>query len=254
MKSAVPSKSAFKRTPLKLVVIAIAAVAMSALSGAAWYALWPPPVHQLALPQDLVDARSAEGVQMLVRSLAKTDYDQLLHEFVPQSRRAFCGVATSVAVINAILHPQPRVTQETLFTPAASAVRGDLAVSLRGLTLEELAGIIQAHGLQVQFVHASSSSLESFRNIVRATLAEPLVFLIVNYDRVSLGQEGGGHISPVGAYESQTDRVLVLDVAAHRYPYTWVETAKLWSAMNTTDADAGQTRGYLLVRSQHVVE
>jgi hypothetical protein len=235
---------------LKLVVIAITAVAMSALSGAAWYALTAPPVHQLALPQDLVDAGSAEGTQMLARSSAKTDYDQLLPEFVPQSRRAFCGVATSVAVINTILHPQPRVTQETLFTPAASAVRGDLAVSLRGLTLEELARIIQAHGLQVQFKHASNSSLESFRNIVRATLAEPLVFLIVNYDRASLGQEGGGHISPIGAYDIQTDRVLVLDVAAHRYPYTWVETGKLWSAMNTTDADAGQTRGYVLVRSQ----
>jgi len=235
---------------LKLVAIAITALAVSALSGAAWYALSAPPVHQLALPQDLVDAGSTEGAQMLARSSAKTDYDQLLPEFVSQSRRAFCGVATSVAVINTILHPQPRVTQETLFTPAASAVRGDLAVSLRGLTLEELAWIIQAHGLQVQFMHASNSSLESFRDIVRATLAEPLVFLIVNYDRASLGQEGGGHISPIGAYDTQTDRVLVLDVAAHRYPYTWIQTATLWSAMNTTDPDAGQTRGYLLVRSQ----
>ena len=142
------------------------------------------------------------------------------------------------------------MTQETLFTPAASAVRGDLAVSLHGLTLEELGGIIQAHGLQVQLMHASNSNLESFRDIVRATLAEPLVFLIVNYDRASLGQEGGGHISPIGAYDTQTDRVLVLDVAAHRYPYTWVQTAKLWSAMNTTDPDAGQTRGYLLVQAQ----
>lgn len=235
---------------LKFVVIAITAVAMSALSGTAWYALSVPPFHRLALPPDLIDAGAAEGERMLARSSAKTDYDQLLPEFVSQSRRAFCGVATSVAVINAILQPQPRVTQETLFTPAAAAVHGDLVVSLRGLTLEELARMIQAHGLQVQFMHASNSSLESFRDIARATLAEPLVFLIVNYDRAALGQEGAGHISPIGAYDTQTDRVLVLDVAAHHYPYTWVQTAKLWSAMNTTDPDAGQTRGYLLVRSQ----
>jgi hypothetical protein len=39
----------------------------------------------------------------------------------------------------------------------------------------------------------------------------------------------------------------VLDVAAHRYPYTWVPVSRLWSAMNTIDNDSGLARGYLLI-------
>jgi ketosteroid isomerase-like protein len=51
------------------------------------------------------------------------------------------------------------------------------------------------------------------------------------------------------AYVSK-DRAAIEALIADDFHFTWVETAKLWSAMNTTDADAGQTRGYLLVRSQ----
>ena len=31
-------------------------------------------------------------------------------------------------------------------------------------------------------------------------------------------------------------------VAAYRYPFTWVTVRELWAAMDTTDADSGQTR------------
>ena len=99
----------------------------------------------------------------------------------------------------------------------------------------------------MKVVHATQSSLEAFRNTARTTLAEPLIFLLVNYDRATLEQDGAGHISPVGAYNPETDRMLVLDVAAYKYPYTWVPASKLWSAMNTIDPDSGQTRGYLLI-------
>jgi hypothetical protein len=71
--------------------------------------------------------------------------------------------------------------------------------------------------------------------------------LVVNYDRRELGQSGAGHISPLGAYSPATDRLLILDVAAYKYPYTWVPVSKLWSAMNTIDSDSGRTRGFLLV-------
>jgi hypothetical protein len=232
---------------LKLGTIGLLAALVLGLSGAAWYAFSAPQVERLPLASDLIDATSVEGGELLARTSIKTDFGQLAPEFVAQARRGFCGVATSVVVINALLHPQPRLTQKTLFTPAASAVRSELAVSFGGVTLEQLAQLLEAHGLHVGVVHASESSLESFRDTARAALGERRVFLIVNYHRALLGQEGPGHISPVGAYDPQTDRVLVLDVAAYKYPYTWVPVAKLWSAMNTTDSDSGKTRGYLLV-------
>jgi hypothetical protein len=232
---------------LKFVGVVVAMAAALTSSGIAWYVFSTPAPSYVALPDDLIDGTSAQGQQLIAATAAKSDYDQLNSYFVPQIRRAFCGVASSAMVINAAYRRQPPVTQETLFTPAVSAVRNELAVSFGGITLDQLANIIRAHGLQVQVVHAAQSSLESFRNDARATLAEPLTFLIVNYDRASLAQEGAGHISPVGAYSAETDRMLILDVAAYKYPYTWVPASKLWTALNTIDPDSGQTRGYLLV-------
>jgi hypothetical protein len=229
------------------VSVAVGFSLLLAACGVAWYALSSPPVENLPLSPDLVSISSAEGQQLLALAESKVDYAQLAPHLVAQARRAFCGPATSAAVINAALRPEPLATQASLFNEAASAVKGELALSFSGLTLEELAAFIRAHGLKVQIVHASESSLDLFREAARTTLAEPGTFLIANYDRRVLKQAGAGHISPVGAFDLETDRVLILDVATQKYPYTWVPMSMLWAAMNTLDADSGESRGYLLV-------
>lgn len=224
----------------------VAAVAVLATSGVGWYAYSEPPHARQVLAADLVDANLPQGRQLLATAESRNDYSQLDPYFVPQARKAFCGVATSAMVINATLHDRA-FTQGRVFSVQASAVRSELAVTFRGMTLDQLAGILRAHGLRVEVAHAAQSDLTSFREAARATLADASRFIVVNYDRASVGQVGGGHISPLGAYHAATDRVLVLDVAAHHYPYTWVPVAKLFNAMNTVDRDSGQTRGYLLV-------
>lgn len=214
-----------------------------------WYALSVPPVQRLSLPADLIDLASAEGRQLLATSAARTDYDELRLFFVPQQRRAYCGVASGSMVINALLHRQSTITQSTFFSDEASAIRSELAVTLRGLTLSQLAALIGAHGFDVAVVHGSASGADAFRRNARTTLANHSDYLLVNYDRGVLGQAGSGHISPIGAYHTATDRVLVMDVAAHKYPFTWVPVDRLWAAMNTVDSASGKTRGYLIVRS-----
>jgi hypothetical protein len=72
--------------------------------------------------------------------------------------------------------------------------------------------------------------------------------VLVNYLRSAIGQERGGHISPVAAYDADTDRLLVLDVSRYKYPPVWVEAAALFEAMDTPDADnADRSRGFLVV-------
>ena len=232
---------------VKPVAMAVAATIVLAASAVAWYAFSEPPVHRLQLAPELTDVTTSQGQQLLATATAKTDYEELVPYFVSQERRAFCGVASGTTVMNAALQPRPPITQATFFTPEASAVRGEIAVTFGGMTLSQLADIIRAHGLKVEIVHAADSNLEAFRTAAIATLAEPSTFLIVNFDRAVLKQEGAGHISPVGAYNAATDRLLVLDVAAQKYPHTWVPASILWNAMATVDADAGATRGYLLV-------
>lgn len=233
---------------VRRVVFTLPAAVLLFLAGGAWYALSEPPVQHLPLASDLVAASTGEGRELLMAASGKVDYGQLDPFLEPQSRRAFCGPATSVAVINAALRPAVRVTQTSLFNAAASEIKSELAVTLSGTTLDELAGILRAHGMQVQVVHSDQSDVAAFRVAARATLSEPLAFLVVNYDRRALDQSGSGHISPVGAFNADADKLLVLDVAAHKYPYTWVPVPKLWSAMSTVDSDSGRARGYLLVK------
>ena len=72
-------------------------------------------------------------------------------------------------------------------------------------------------------------------------------FAIVNYLRKTIGQERGGHISPIAAYNQRTDRFLILDVSRYKYPPVWVKAVDLWQAIATVDTDAGKTRGFVLV-------
>lgn len=233
---------------MKWVAALAAAGVLSAVGGFSWYYLAPPPVANLPLAGGLIAVSSEQGQQLLAESAHRTDLDQLDPVFVPQRRRAFCGPATSATVINAALRPSDRVTQYSLFDTAAAGIKSELDVSMSGLSLEELAALLRAHGLAVRTIYAGQADIADFRRDAQAMLAEPHTYVIVNYDRVALGQVGPGHISPLGAYHAATDRLLVMDVAAYKYPYTWVPTAKLWAAMS--EPVAGRTRGYLLVSAR----
>ena len=71
--------------------------------------------------------------------------------------------------------------------------------------------------------------------------------------RKAIGEEIGGHISPLGAYDAKADRFLILDVARYKYPPVWVKTGEIFDAMNTPDASNGdKTRGFVLVTAAAV--
>ena len=92
------------------------------------------------------------------------------------------------------------------------------------------------------------SSLDEFRKTAIAVLDDDDHFILVNYLRKAIGQEAGGHISPLAAYDADTDRFLILDVSRYKYPPVWVEAAALFGAMNTPDSDNDdKTRGYVVV-------
>ena len=78
-------------------------------------------------------------------------------------------------------------------------------------------------------------------------LAENKEYVIVNFARGVFGQDGNGHMSPLAAYDSKTDRFLILDVSRYKYPATWATAAQLWTAMNTDDLTSKKKRGFVLV-------
>jgi hypothetical protein len=209
-----------------------------------------PPPDLRPLPSELVAAGSSEGEQLLAASRFTADYNSLTQAFEAQSRRAYCGVASSVIVLNALRNAHPHLTQSTFFSAAASRVRSPLRVTLQGMTLEQLADLLRANDADVTLFHASDANVDTFRSIVRENLQTPGDFVVVNYERALLGQGETGHISPLAAYNAQADRLLVLDVAAYKYPPAWVPTQTLWNAMNTVDSDSGRSRGFVVVRDK----
>jgi hypothetical protein len=225
-------------------------MAVSALMLVAGGAIWQlafraPAIDLLPLPERLIAATAVEGRRLLADSLASADYAALTSTFEAQRRPAFCGVASSVAVLNALRPSVPRLTQASFFDDLPT----ELQVTFTGMTLQRLGELLRQHGAEVEIVFASDTSLDSFRALARANLSRSGDYLLVNYERAALGQREGGHISPLAAYSDATDRFLILDVAAYRYPPTWVQAADLWGAMNTVDATSGRTRGFVTIRA-----
>ncbi len=67
--------------------------------------------------------------------------------------------------------------------------------------------------------------------------------LVVSYYRKTLGQSGWGHFSPIGAFDSLTNKVLIMDVARFKYPPHWVDVKLLWEAMRPQDHVTKKSRG-----------
>lgn len=214
----------------------------------------------LPLPRSLIAFNSAEGEQLLLESKARKDYWNLSMQFVTQNNQAYCGVASIIMVLNALsisapvaleYSPYHVFTQDNFFNnEQTKKVLSPEVVSRQGMTLEQLGQLLESYPVKVEVYHASESSLEKFRSSVVANLKQPDNFVLVNYLRKSMGQEKGGHISPIAAYNEQTDRFLILDVSRYKYPPIWVKTADLWRAIATKDSVSGETRGFVFVSRQ----
>jgi hypothetical protein len=71
-------------------------------------------------------------------------------------------------------------------------------------------------------------------------------YVIVNYRRSEVGQPGGANISPLGAYDADSDSVLVMDVNPATAGWVWMPVATLIKGMRTFDTI--ENRGYILVQ------
>ena len=214
----------------------------------------------LALPDKLIDLRSDQGEALLLETKPLDGYLPISAAFETQKNQAFCGVASMVMVLNAIKAPAPTsaeyqpygfFTQEDVLDDASEAVLPRATLMRQGMTLDQLGQLLRLHPITVDVHHADAGGLDAFRSTARDALATRDHFVIVNYLRRAIGQERGGHISPLAAYDAKADRFLILDVARYKYPPVWVTASDLFDAMNTTDSDnENKTRGFVVVSKQ----
>lgn len=214
----------------------------------------------LPVPQNLINLNSPEGEKLLMESKAIKDYFPLSIQFVTQKNQAYCGVASSIMVLNSLSIPAPEApefgsyhifTQDNFFNAQTQQVIAPEVVARQGMTLEQLGKLLETYPVKAEVHHGGDVTLEEFRTLVSKNLQEPGNFVLVNYLRKTIGQETGGHISPVAAYNQETDRFLILDVSRYKYPPVWVKAEELWQAMATVDSTSGKTRGFVLVSGRN---
>ena len=261
---------------LRAAVTALFLTAMPALALAD--AVLQPPAARMLLP-----FASPEGLARLTRAGAKADFAPLANQFEAQASVAFCGPTSAAIVLNAANSPRvtlprdssrllpedgshlpkgldltvPRHTQESVIAKGAKTraqVFGEPRTvdgkTLRdgGYQLRQLDQLLRAHGLATRLVVVDEVKAEAeIRQDLLRNLQQAGDFVIVNYRRSAVGQAGGGHMSPLAAYDAESDSVLVLDVNPSLQPWVWMPVATLIQGVRTKDVL--ENRGYILVQS-----
>ena len=247
------------------------------------YGKFKPGIISFENEVDIVSWNSQQGQQRLLRSKYKNDYFQLAHHFQPQANPLYCGIASSVIVLNALRLKKnsvpsqslievdkphslgggrlayPSYSQLTFLNEKTDVIKSRNLIEMKdlksskeeldpGLKLSQLKKILEVYNSKVEMFYADNEgepAVDKFRKHLKLILKEDKKFLLVNFYGKTMGTQAEGHISPVAAYESKTDSVLLLDVAGYLNPWYWVPVEHLYLAMNTMD---GETyRGYLIV-------
>ena len=230
----------------------------------------------------LVEWDTDESAARFSRSAHKADFFALSNHFVSQDNKVYCGPASSAIVLNALRLgkreglPQDRraiaaadmswlptgfdpflgkYTPNNVLIDGTKTVAEVLGKPIEiggewrrdfGLQLRQLGRVLRAHRLSVTVrVVDESAASETLRDELARNLAARDDYVLVNYSRKALGQTGGGHISPLGAYDRASDSFLIMDVNPNRAPWVWVGAADLVAAMRTFDTI--ENRGYLLI-------
>jgi hypothetical protein len=233
----------------------------------------------------VVNWNSKEGIERLERTPFKGDFYRLGHHYKPQTNPAICGQAAATVVLSAIyeLNQKPfpvieewpitigdkkyplqyrLINESNFYNEATDRVLDRKAISMKvtkkdgtfggGIDIDELQKMLKIHGVKSKLVNVkkfSEDNLAAFRTLVKEVVNSDKEFLLLNYDH-SYKSLMGGHFSPVVAYDEKSDSILMLDVAAHRNPWIWINLSDVYHAMNTQNYAQTAYRGYLVVNTK----
>jgi hypothetical protein len=237
-----------------------------------------------AVAPGLVAFASDDGLARLARASAKVDFPALANQFEAQTNSIFCGPTTAAIVLNTLRARSPdlprdrsrlraedlrnisggfdpvipRFTQDNVITRGSKTraqVMGE-PMTLNGKQIRDFGyqvrqidELFKAHALRTRLVIVDDRKSEQE---IRTDLVENLKrrgdYVVVNYWRQAVGQQGGGHISPLAAYDPESDSFLVLDVNPASAGWVWMPATNLVKGMRTFDKV--ENRGYIHVESR----
>ena len=228
---------------------------------------------------------SAEGIKLLAQSSYKQDFYSLASHFQPQENPLYCGIASSVIILNALRQGSDLIpnssnkttkptefgggfvdfktyTQDELLGKQTNAVKEKSIIDLvkkdpklkkydPGLTLAQLSGILKKYNLDVKIFYAQKNNdkaIVKFKKILKDTLNNKNAYIIANFHGKTVGTLPGGHISPIVAYNQKANKIMILDVASHKQPWFWVDIDIFYQAMQKKDGSL--PRGFLIIKEK----
>jgi hypothetical protein len=205
-----------------------------------------------------------------LRTHRAPDYWAMMPFYVPQDTDSACSVASIAMLLNALRGVPARADVDLVTEGALRKVLGDArwtaetAQNGTGVTFAEFLKVIaeslHAYGLDGYAIEtfkpadASTASLARLRGILAANERSNKDVALAYFDQgVLTGDWDGPHISPIGAYDAGTGRVLIMDVDRRYYVPYWSPVRKLLQSMlKPAPAKfgplAGETGGIVWVR------
>lgn len=200
------------------------------------------------------------------RRAEAADFWRLMPFYVPQANAYSCSIASLAMVFNAAMKGNNEAVRNLTQDDLLNSVRG---IPLRALVSKE--GLRGRHGLTLDELKTAAEqtarrlgtrthvttrsfqnpSLEEFRDILRRNENCAADFLLAHFIQDDLTGAGGGpyaHISPIGAYDPASRRVLILDVDREWYSPYWVSDEDLLRAINHVTKSYG-AGGLVQIRS-----
>ena len=141
----------------------------------------------LPLPSPLIPLDTRAGEAKLFESIYKSDAFLLLQHFTTQINGAFCGVASSVMLLNALEVPRPinsepgldtnpfynYYDQFNVFNNDTEIIVPQATVAKQGMTLDQLSAFLASHpmvGSLGRHSKAMTGGLDEFRNLIQPGL------------------------------------------------------------------------------------
>ncbi|MFZ9035636.1 MAG: phytochelatin synthase family protein [Francisellaceae bacterium] len=216
---------------------------------------------QLAVPKSLIALDSEQGKQIFMQTNPKhlADYWLLSSYFTTEKGLAYCAPASIVMVLNALdktpdvapeHSPYKIYNQSNLFYNQTILKKGitPARINGHGMTLDQAAFVLKQYAGDVETHYGSDiKNIDAFRNILLKAIEHKRQYVLINFARTGIDEVGGGHFSPLAAYNQKTDRWLMLDVARYKYPSVWIETKALYQAIQGVDSSSHKSRGVIIV-------
>jgi STE24 endopeptidase len=200
------------------------------------------------------------------RNHDSTQFWAMIPYYAPQQTGSSCSAAAATLLINGARAGKTLSSDEPLATESKviqkskqSGWKFSLSIMGRGVNLDHLGPYLEsslkAYDIQpisVETVHANKDSTE-IRAKIHQMLIEseknPKHFILANFIQgVYTGDSPTGHYAPIGAYDSEKKRVLILDPDREWYEPYWVSEEVFFNGMATTDPSAqGAYRGLIRV-------